>query len=156
VEIGEITAWRVWRLGKDGFVHSPIVNLAWRPREVMRSLVTADADDGIYASKLRPEIEWPPSSRASWPLVVGRVLLWGSVFEHAKGYRAENARILSFDAIVSWGGFDGDKALALLRTKYFASGSDLRPVEPSMRHLFDNSIRNIRHLSFASWQAGEG
>ena len=145
MEIGEITAWRVWRLGKDGVVYSPIVNLAWRPGGVMRSPLGAGAEDGIYASKLRPEIKWPPSSRASWPLVIGRVLLWGTVFEHAKGYRAENARILSFDAIVSWSGFDADKALALLRARYLDGDAGNELVEPaSMRHLFDNNIRNIR------------
>jgi hypothetical protein len=72
-----------------------------------------------YASKTRPQMMWPPSARASWPLVVGRVSLWGTVIEHEKGYRAENARILSFDDIVSWSSFDTQKALALLSAKYF-------------------------------------
>jgi hypothetical protein len=137
VEIGEIAAWRLWRLGKDAIVYSPIVNLAWRPRGVIRSFPHAGSDDGIYASKLRPEIKWPPSSRASWPLVIGRVLLWGTVFEHAKGYRAENARVLSFEEIVSWNGFDTDQAMALLRAKYFDSDFDTAVAKPiSMRYLF--------------------
>jgi hypothetical protein len=101
IEIGEITAWRIWRLGKDGIVYSPIINLPWRPGEVMRGSPHLRADDGIYASKTRPQMTWPPSARASWPLVVGRVSLWGTVIEHEKGYRAENARILAFDDIVS-------------------------------------------------------
>jgi hypothetical protein len=119
IEIGEITAWRLWRLGNDGFVYSPIINLPWRPGEVMRSFPHLRADDGIYASKTRPQMMWPPSARASWPLVVGRVSLWGTVIEHEKGYRAENARILAFDDIVSWSSFDTQKALALLSAKYF-------------------------------------
>jgi hypothetical protein len=143
MEIGEITAWRVWRLGKDGLVYSPIVNLPWWPGEVMRAAPQNDADDGIYASKARPVVKWPPSSRASWPLAVGRVLLWGTVFEHAKGYRAENARILSFDDIVSWTTFDTDKALALLRARYFEPhrepASRLR-----MEHLIGNRRIDIR------------
>jgi hypothetical protein len=122
IEIGEITAWRIWRLGKDGIVYSPIINLPWRPGEVMRAFPHTRADDGIYASKTRPEMTWPPSARASWPLVVGRVSLWGTVIEHEKGYRAENARILAFDDIVSWSSFNTQKALALLSTKYFAAG----------------------------------
>jgi hypothetical protein len=85
----------------------------------MRASPHARADDGIYASKLRPEIRWPPSARASWPLVVGRVALWGVVIEHEKGYRAENARIHAFDDIVSWSAFDNQKALALLSKNYF-------------------------------------
>jgi hypothetical protein len=156
VEIGEICAWRLWRLGKEGIVYSPIVNLAWRPREVMRSPLGAGADDGIYASKARPEIKWPPSSRASWPLVIGRVRLWGIVFEHAKGYRAENARIVSFDAIVSWNGFDADQALALLRARYLDARASTGLAEPaSMRHLFDNNSR-ISPLRFPRPHAGEG
>jgi hypothetical protein len=119
IDVGQITAWRIWRLGKDDVVYSPIVNLPWWPGEVMRACPHPGADDGIYASKVRPEVRWPPSLRASWPLVVGRVLLWGTVFEHAKGYRAESARILSFDRIVSWSTFDAGEALALLRATYF-------------------------------------
>jgi len=119
IEIGEITAWRIWRLGKDGIVYSPIINVPWWPGEVMRASPHARADDGIYASKARPEIRWPPSAGASWPLVVGRVSLWGVVIEHEKGYRAENARILAFDDVVSWSAFDTQKALALLSKKYF-------------------------------------
>jgi hypothetical protein len=119
IEIGEITAWRVWRLGKEGIVYSPIINVPWWPGEIMRASPHVRADDGIYASKSRPEIRWPPSARASWPLVVGRVLLWGVVIEHEKGYRAENARIVAFDEIVSWSAFDAQKALALLSKKYF-------------------------------------
>jgi hypothetical protein len=123
IEVGQITAWRIWRLGKDGVVYSPIVNLPWWPGEVMRSCPHPRSDDGIYASKVRPDLIWPPSSRASWPLVIGRVLLWGTIFEHTKGYRAENARILSFDGIVSWSAFDADEALALLRATYFDNPS---------------------------------
>jgi hypothetical protein len=119
IEIGEITAWRIWRLGKDGIVYSPIINVPWWPGEIMRSPPHGGADDGIYASKTRPEIRWPPSPRASWPLVVGRVSLWGTVIEHEKGYRAENARILAFDDIVSWSAFDAPKALTSLYAKYF-------------------------------------
>lgn len=119
IEVGEITAWRIWRLDRDGIVYSPIINVPWWPGEVMRATPHASADDGIYASKTRPEITWPPSARASWPLVVGRVSLWGTVIEHEKGYRAENARILAFDDIVSWDAFDADRALASLCAKYF-------------------------------------
>jgi hypothetical protein len=119
MEIGEITAWRVWRLGKDGIVYSPIINRPWWPGEVMRASPHDGADDGIYASKARPEMRWPPSARASWPLAVGSVRLWGVVFEHETGYRAEYARIVSFDDIVSWSTFDINKALILLRARYF-------------------------------------
>ena len=119
IEVGEITAWRIWRLGKDGMVYSPIVNMPWFPGEVVRALPHLGAEDGIYASKTRPEMKWPPSPRASWPLVVGRVLLWGIVIEHENGYRAENARIIGFDDIVSWSTFDADAALALLCARYF-------------------------------------
>jgi hypothetical protein len=138
VEVGEITAWRIWRLGNEGMVYSPITNLPWWPGEVMRSCPHPGADDGIYASKVRPELRWPPSSRASWPLTVGRVLLWGTVFEHAKGYRAENARILSFDGIVSWSGFDTDEALALLRARYFEKPSAPVADRRRMEHLINN------------------
>jgi hypothetical protein len=105
----------------------------------MRSCPHVGADDGIYASKPRPELRWPPSSRASWPLAVGRVLLWGTVFEHEKGHRAESARILSFDEIVSWSAFDGDRALALLRTRYFEASPSIGAAgQMRMEHLIDN------------------
>jgi hypothetical protein len=119
IELGEITAWRIWRLGNDGIVYSPIVNVPWLPREVMHAVPHLRAGDGIYASKVRPEIKWPPSPRASWPLVVGRVSLWGTVIEHEKGYRAENARIVGFDDIVSWNTFDAQTALTSLCARYF-------------------------------------
>jgi hypothetical protein len=135
MEVGEIKAWRIWRLGNEGVVYSPIINQPWWPGEVMRSSPHAGSDDGIYALKTRPELRWPPSARASWPLVVGRVSLWGIVIEHDKGYRAENVRILSFDDIVSWSEFHADEALAFLRAKYFnashdrTAGLDLLPSE---------------------------
>jgi hypothetical protein len=139
MEVGEITAWRIWRLGKDGVVYSPIVNLPWWPGQILRSCPHVGVDDGIYASKVRPELRWPPSSRASWPLTVGRVLLWGTVFEHEKGYRAESARILSFDEIVSWSAFDADEALALLRARYFEAGPHIRAAgQTRMEHLINN------------------
>ena len=138
MEVGEITAWRIWRLGKDSIVYRPITNLSWWPGEVMRSCPHPGADDGIYASKVRPELMWPPSPRASWPLAVGGVLLWGTVFEHAKGYRAENARILSFDGIVSWSAFDTDEALALLRARYFEQPGARVAGRRRMEHLINN------------------
>jgi len=138
MEVGEITAWRIWRLGNNGIVHSPITNLPWWPGEVMRSYPHPGADDGIYASKVRSELRWPPSPRASWPLVVGPVLLWGTVFEHAKGYRAENVRILSFDGIVSWSAFDADEALALLRARYFEKPRTHVAGQRRMEHLIKN------------------
>jgi hypothetical protein len=119
IEVGEITAWRIWRLGKDGVVYSPIINMPWLPGEVMRASPHLGAADGIYASKARPEMRWPPSPRASWPLVVGRVSLWGTVIEHENGYRAENARIVGFDDIVSWSSFDAEAALTSLCARYF-------------------------------------
>jgi len=48
IEIGEITAWRIWRFGKDGIVYSPIINVPWWSGEVMRASPRARADDGIY------------------------------------------------------------------------------------------------------------
>src|SRR5580704_2038568 len=138
IELGQITAWRIWRLGNDGIVYSPIVNMPWWPSEIMRSRPHPGRDGGIYASKVRPDLRWPPSSRASWPLVIGRVLLWGTVFEHTKGYRAENARILSFDGIVSWSGFDGYEALALLRARYFDNPGAPVAGQGSMERLIDS------------------
>lgn len=79
---------------------------------------------GIYAYKTVEDLAWdwplagltrfspmnllsPPWAQVVW----GRVLLWGRVFEHDRGYRAEFARIDSLVAVPTLG-FISDEKLA--------------------------------------------
>jgi hypothetical protein len=102
-----VIGWRVWRLVKFRrryLLGSLFNNIAWFPgaaldahclQEAPRSRRHAAPDEkcycGIYASR-HEAIDWAAvSGRSLSPLVLGRVLLWGSVIEAELGWRAAHA-----------------------------------------------------------------
>jgi len=106
-EVGEIEAWRIWRV-HNGLLMSCAHSFVWNPGGV----VTGDVDAmipgsiikaGVYAHKSRDGAEIH-AIEMYWfgikcSIVVGRVHLWGDVIEHEKGYRASNARIIGLDEV---------------------------------------------------------
>lgn len=95
-----IEAWRVWRVGAEGALESPIYGDEWRAREAFEADCPEHARPelecgcGIYAVTTRERaVEWAQWARSALahPVVLGRVQLWGRVFPHLTGYRAERA-----------------------------------------------------------------
>lgn len=100
IRLEPIQAWRVWRVGDDGSLESPIYGDEWRPCNSF----DADCPEhprpdpecgcGIYAVTTRERAhEWAEWARSALPhpIVLGRVQLWGRVLPHSAGYRAERA-----------------------------------------------------------------
>lgn len=118
LEVGVIIAWREWRYRWKPFkLLSLSYDLEWLPDHFMES----DPDvhhSGIFAFKKRPE-RWGWSRiESAGPqdgYVIGKVALWGVVWEHQLGYRAQYAKPLSFEQA---SGKEFDKALDLLRRCY--------------------------------------
>ncbi len=93
IKAGEVTAYRCWKLHDDGLLHSIIYNnFVWNPGE------TAEGDpsepgEGIYAYKSVLLLHQYGSIDDG--AVTGTVDLWGEVYEHQHGYRAQYAAISS-------------------------------------------------------------
>lgn len=146
-EVGEIVAWRCWRFC-GGYLQSVTANNVWAPREVMSGDVngTVELDwfavikAGVYAWKdqtsaldqAAASIHFQDQRQAQLSaqrvviarreVVIGRVLLWGEVVEHEKGYRAQHARVSAIDDIVCWPDFPRERVLAELRERYGVNG----------------------------------
>ena len=101
--LGPLRGYRLWRVA-DGLLHSPARGDAWLPLEPFRArcphatvlderrLPHARCTCGIYATRhlstVLPQRNLPLSGRFSgW--IIGEVRLWGRVFEHEHGWRAE-------------------------------------------------------------------
>lgn len=65
---------------------------------------------GIYALKTPADIAAEWEEHRAWPGIVGTVYLWGRMFEHEHGYRAQFAYPASF--IAAFGGADIDALAA--------------------------------------------
>jgi hypothetical protein len=102
-----ILAWRIWRLrlNPETDVPEPVLESCiygdeWRAQEAFRAgcpshdRPVTDCDCGIYAVSSRAKaLEWARWAQTAipHPVVVGQVQLWGRVFPHSLGYRAEIA-----------------------------------------------------------------
>jgi hypothetical protein len=95
-----IGAWRIWRVGDDGTLESPIYGDTWRPRDAFTAGCPTHARPhpecgcGIYAVTTRDAaVDWAQWARSALPyrIVMGRVQLWGRVLAYTAGYRAERA-----------------------------------------------------------------
>jgi hypothetical protein len=94
IKAGEITAYRCWKLREDGLLGSCVVeDHIWQPGKPAEG--DAAGGLGIYAFKsvlLLSEYGNPDPG-----YVTGTVDMWGDVFEHERGYRAQYAAISSID-----------------------------------------------------------
>ena len=103
IEVGEIIAWRAWRI-KDGMLISLVMNTPWLPNETVEGSIKGYGDYGmplgIHSFKKAGDA-WNGNEYVTDGeiIVAGQVALWGEVVEHEEGYRAENARVHSLDFI---------------------------------------------------------
>ena len=101
IEIGEIIAWRAWRI-KHGVLTSLVRDTVWMPDETVEGVIKGIGDHGkllgIYSFKKASDA-WNGCIYTADKYVSGQVALWGEVVEHEEGYRAENARVHSLDFI---------------------------------------------------------
>jgi hypothetical protein len=98
IKAGEVTAYRCWKLGSDGLLRSIIMDhTIWYPGEVIEGNPTENSA-GVHAFKtlvLACRYAGTPSELCK--IVTGTVEMWGTVYEHARGYRASHAAIASID-----------------------------------------------------------
>ncbi len=99
IEIGEIIAWRAWRIREDGLLASiHIDKTLWFPGAVVSGVV--DAICGVHGFKSQQDaIDCAKSWAIPPPTIVGQIALWGKVIEHEWGYRGSYARVHSIDII---------------------------------------------------------
>ena len=95
IKAGEITAYRCWKLGGDGLLHSVIIeDFVWEPGKIVEGN-PSDMSEGIYAFKSVLMLhEYGSPEKGT---VTGTVDMWGDVYEHERGYRAQYAAISSID-----------------------------------------------------------
>ncbi len=97
IRAGEIIAYRAWRL-RGGYLHSMFVEeYRWTPQAAEHTdPKSVNAGLGLHAFK---ELDQAQDEYSFYPYqgaittVYGEVALWGTVYEHEGGYRAEYARI---------------------------------------------------------------
>jgi hypothetical protein len=111
IRAGEIIAWRCWDW-RDGALRSMSFTMTWDPTYPYHKAVNWYGGEygdhcGFFAFKTLKDTQ--AEYRPYYGRVYGRVALWGQVFEHTLGYRAEYARIVSIDHarsgildIISW------------------------------------------------------
>lgn len=141
---GEIIGHRYWIVSWDGNLFGPHSGVHWHTSVPMSGKVALDTHGGVYALKTRELIDqflankealkelstiWrspsliPPSGRQGVTgLAVGTVRLWGTVWEHEAGFRAQHGRVRTVDELFDGPEFERRRVdgaeLAMLRMKY--------------------------------------
>ncbi len=125
IEIGEIIAWRAWRLREDGLLASiHIDKTLWSPGAVVSGVVNNIC--GVHGFKSQQDaIDCAKSWTIPPPTIVGQVALWGKVVEHEFGYRASFANVHSIDHLIFpakitmiWLRLQRNRRLRQLRQRY--------------------------------------
>lgn len=101
IRAGEIIGHRAWII-ENGYLKS-FNGALWMPGQHMRGDLGKGYGVFVYRTKELLEhemMDW--TTYGGGVIAVGTVALWGEVIEHEKGYRAENAKILTIDK-ASWG-----------------------------------------------------
>lgn len=99
IKTGEIIARRIWKIDVEFLrLHSLVATWSWEPGSPMQRR----DGPGIFALKheydaMAYAMTWPHSFV---PIAAGRVALWGEVQCHARGYRAQYARVAAIDGII--------------------------------------------------------
>lgn len=96
ISAGEIVAYRVWEVER-GLLKSMVASYVWRPGEIAEGNVAGGF--GLHAFKA--EGDAVAAYREVGHRVIGRVLLWGEVIEHERGYRAQYGAVDALLAIIS-------------------------------------------------------
>ena len=97
IKAGEVTGYRCWLLDPaDGLLHSCVyTDFVWKPGDIAEGAPGDDPHAGIYAYKSVLELHNYGSPDARH--VSGTIDMWGEVYEHTRGYRAQYAAIASID-----------------------------------------------------------
>ena len=131
IEVGTQVAYRFWRYVFPPY-EAPIRLLSWvsskrwNPRQFVEGTSPDVGEQGIHGYKTMDDLMWSvrgdperlvPRSQMSEcdGVVIGTVALWGVIWDHARGYRAQFARPTSF---ISSHGKRSQDALAELRTGF--------------------------------------
>ena len=128
MEIGTQKAYRFWRyvFQPDVALLSWVASTRWYPGQRVEGTSPDVGEQGIHGFKTMDDLMFSLRNspegyvvRAKITqcdgIVIGEVSLWGIVWEHAKGYRAEFGQPLSF---ISAHGNRADEALSELRNNY--------------------------------------
>lgn len=112
IRAGEIIGYRAWRLYDPEFAFSKLLVSAvqeyyWHPHETPPAVNFAEAWGGFYAFKTMDRIkeEMRGWGNKYFPMVLGSVYMWGTVYEHSQGYRSEYAYPRSFDLVTGYQNF---------------------------------------------------
>jgi hypothetical protein len=140
--VGEIVGHRYWVVSWDGNLFGPHSWRHWHPDEAMSGEVSKSGHVGVYALKTRDLVErfvanvtarrelaktWRsppllPPQQGHVALVVGTVSLWGTIWEHETGFRAQFGRVRTIDEWFEGEEFDQRRTegvlLHRLRMKY--------------------------------------
>lgn len=105
--VGEITAWRIWLVGSGPYLCSTFVPKAWFPDEVMTGNIEligyGGIREGVYSWKSKDKALRYGGGHIS-KIVIGKVHIWGDVFEHERGYRSQYAKVIEInDVLTPWG-----------------------------------------------------
>jgi hypothetical protein len=136
VEVGTQVAYRFWR-----YVFPPhdvpvrllswVSDQRWRPFQVVEGTTPDEGEQGIHGFKtmddLMGSIRGDPEclvirSQISGcdGVVLGTTALWGTIWDHARGYRAQFAQPVSF---ISSYGNRNEEALDELRASFFSGAA---------------------------------
>jgi hypothetical protein len=89
IRAGEIIGYRAWEL-IEGQLHSMYANYIWRPGVIERAHeINGGWGTGLHAFKTLKQAQ----KDYCYANVFGEVALWGEVYEHERGWRAEFAAI---------------------------------------------------------------
>ena len=132
IEVRTQKAYRIWRYVFPPYnapvrLLSWVSDMRWRPLQFVEGTTPDEGEQGIHGFKTMddlvrsfrgdPECLVTRSQISGCDGVVfGAVELWGIIWDHARGYRAQFARPLSF---VSSYGIRSEEALAELRGTFF-------------------------------------
>ncbi len=101
--IGEIYAPRFW-VFDDEYLYGPSRGIRWPHDRPLEANIEWIGRQGVYAWKsLQPIASWLKKNQTV-PVIIGTVLLWGSVIEHDTGpngqsacWRAQHGRVFTLD-----------------------------------------------------------
>lgn len=100
-KLGEIIAFRGWKVTDAGFLRSMSADVIWGPGEPMEGKTKSTAEhNGVYAYKTARDFL---KSHGSDLDVYGKVALWGDIIEHELGYRAQFAKVISLEHYLKLG-----------------------------------------------------
>jgi hypothetical protein len=126
IRAGEIVAWRAWAR-KRGTKYLTSVHMSdhiWMPGAVnscdferRRGFPLRDLGFHAFKDITRAEAEYWGYSQYNYDMFYGSVLLWGRVFEHEWGYRAEYAKIKSIDSMTMGHDSIFDRPVFLVKTR---------------------------------------